>query len=363
MDLSKFNNFYKSASHAKNSGDMETASKHYKLAGLELMKLALNADEEIKGVMMERAEEVIAYAGSLSVEEIVTAEEKEEKIKKLEASKSAGISFEDIAGLEEVKEVIRKKIIYPREHTDIYKKFKVETGGGVLLYGPPGTGKTMIAKAIANEVDAKFFPVKSSDLLSKWYGEAEKNISALFEEVRKEKTAVIFFDEFDSLASKRKENSDVMSRVVNELLSQIDGFGKSDTSLLLLAATNRPWDIDSAMVRSKRFSIKLYIPLPDFEARKYILKKGFEGVPIDEEIDFDKLATETEGFNGADVSEFCNRSKDFVLERCIKAKREDRSIDEEKITKEDVEVTLEDFESSVDMEDIKRLEAFKKGEK
>jgi len=377
VNLSTFNDLYDKATHAKKAGDMVAAKKQYKVAGLELLKLALSAeDEEIKVIMEERAEEVIAYANSL-VNEVPNKGGKEEKNKppakpaNKEPVKTEGedskfipaevpdISFDDVAGLNSVKETVRKRIIYPREHKDVYLRFKVDTGGGVLMYGPPGTGKTMIAKAIAHEVNAKFFSIKGSDLLSKYYGEAEKNISELFDQVRKEKTAVIFFDEFDSLAPTRDSGSAVMSRVVNELLSQIDGFSKSDTTLLLLAATNRPWDIDSAMVRSKRFSVKLYVPLPDAEARKYILVKSFDGIPMDSDVDFDDLAQRIEGFNGADVSEFCNRCKDFVLERCIRAKEEGRDIESEIITKNDVYGTLRNFSSSVKEEDLVKLEEFR----
>lgn len=379
MDLNEFNNFYNKATEAKKAGDFETAKKQYKFAGLALLTLALDADEEIKYIMMERAEEVVSYADSLGIDGSMPSIKKDtpnhESRKNESASKAekngddetefapseiSGMTFDDVAGLQEVKDTIRKRVIYPREHPDVYLKFRVDMGGGVLMYGPPGTGKTMIAKAIASEVGAKFFSIKSSDLLSKWYGEAEKNISALFNQVRKEKAAVIFFDEFDSLAPNRDTGSSgVMARVVNELLSQIDGFQKSDTLLLLLAATNRPWDIDSAMVRSKRFSVKLYIPLPDFEARKHILLKCFEGIPLDGDIDFDDVSQQTEGFNGADVSEFCNRCKDFVLERCIKAKEAGLSIDEEIITKNDIYGTLRTFVSSVKTDDLKNLEIFK----
>jgi transitional endoplasmic reticulum ATPase len=379
VNLGKFNDCYDKAAKAKKAGDLETAKKQYKLAGLALLNLALNADEEIKDIMVERAEEVISYADTLGVDGSIPSKKKDapsyEPRKKESATKAekngdnetefapsevSDMTFDDVAGLQEVKDTIRKRVIYPREHPDVYRKFRVDIGGGVLMYGLPGTGKTMIAKAIASEVGAKFFSIKSSDLLSKWYGEAEKNISALFNQVRKEKVAVIFFDEFDSLSPNRDTGSSgVMSRVVNELLSQIDGFQKSDTLLLLLAATNRPWDIDSAMIRSKRFSVKLYIPLPDFEARKHILKKCFEGIPIDSDIDFDDLSERTEGFNGADVSEFCNRCKDFVLERCIKARDKGLSIEDEIITKNDVYGTLRGFVSSVKAEDAKKIEEFK----
>jgi transitional endoplasmic reticulum ATPase len=183
----------------------------------------------------------------------------------------------------------------------------------------------------------------------------------LFNTARNEKTAVIFFDEFDSISPNRSDvNSSVMPRVVNELLSQIDGFSKSENTLLLLAATNRPWAIDSGVTRSKRFSEKLYIPLPDFEARKYIIIKNFEGIPIEEDINFDDLAEKTEGFNGADVAEFCNRCRDRVLERCVQAKESGENYDDEKIKKDDIYKTLKKFNSSVNPQDIKKFEDFRK---
>ena len=363
MKLDKFDNHYNAAADAKMAGDIVTAKRQYILASLELFSLALVADDELKAIMVERAEEIVVYADSLHVEKNLLSGDNDETVRdvdmKFKSSNSTGVTFKDVAGLQSVKDVIYREVIDPREHAEIYERFKIETGTGVLMYGPPGVGKTMIAQAIANEAGAKFFSIKCSDLLGSLYGEAEKNIADLFNQVRKEKVAIIFFDEFDSIAPKRNiDSSMVMSRVVNELLSQIDGFQKSDTELLLLASTNCPDDIDSAVMRSGRFSVIIGIPLPDKEARKHILEKKLKGLPIDDDIDFDDLAMRTEGFNGADVTEFCNRSKDFARKRSIEAKKKGKGIEDIIITKNDVYGTLRSFSSSVREEDIRKFEEF-----
>jgi len=252
------------------------------------------------------------------------------------------------------------RAIYPIQYAEIYRTFDKDTGGGVLMYGLPGTGKTMIAKAIAHETGAKFFSIRFSDIVSKWFGEAEKNIKKLFETAQKEKFSVIFFDEFESIASKRGSNSSVMPRIVGELLSQIQGFSdkEKENALLLLAATNRPWDIDSAFLRSGRFSELLYIPLPDFESRKYVLLRKFKSkpVPIEDDVDFEDVAQRTDGFNGADVAEFCDKCKEYPIKRCIQNKG---NIDGQYVTKSDIEETPKNFHSSVQKHDIQQLEKFK----
>jgi len=156
------------------------------------------------------------------------------------------IGFNDIAGLEDVKQEIRLKMIYPFAHAELAKKYGIATGGGVLLYGPPGTGKTMIAKAIAHEISATFFVVSPAQMLSKWVGEAEQNVRKLFEAAKGEKTSVIFLDECEALVPKRKsDSSSVMQRVVPQILQELEGFDrKGDRALLFIGATNKPWMLD-----------------------------------------------------------------------------------------------------------------------
>ena len=178
--------------------------------------------------------------------------------------RSPSIRFDDVAGLDDVKQDIRLKMIYPFDHADLAAKFGIRPGGGVLLYGPPGTGKTMLAKATAGEIDAAFFRISPADILSKWVGEAEQNIKKLFDAAASEKRSIIFIDEIEALVpARRDEGSSVMQRVVPQILQGMEGFDKkSGQPILFMGATNVPWQLDPAVLRPGRFDEKVYIPLP-----------------------------------------------------------------------------------------------------
>ena len=263
-----------------------------------------------------------------------------------------GVTFADIAGLEDVKEAIRELIITPFRRADLYKRFGMETGGGVLLYGPPGTGKTMLAQAIATEVDAAFFSVKGSDLISKYVGESEQNVKKLFKAARSLPVSVIFFDEFEVIGRARGNDLQPWSdKLLSELLAQMQGFEKSEGTLLVLAATNMPWTIDSALLRPGRFNRKIYVSLPDPEAREQIVRNCLTGLPVSPDFDYAKVGEITEGFNAADVTEFCNRLKLSAIRRSIE------SGNDEVICMKDVE-NSSSMKSSVDPRDLARLDAF-----
>ncbi len=231
------------------------------------------------------------------------------------------ITFDDVIGLEGVKETVNQMVVYPFKYKKIYDAFKRDSGGGILLYGAPGTGKTMIAKAIASEVDAEFFSIKCSDIASKWYGESERKIKELFSEARKHERSIIFFDEFDSLGINRDgQNSNAVNMVVSELLSQIDGFEGRANTILLITSTNKPWNIDSALLRSGRFSKKIYIDLPNQTSRINLLRHEFKGFPLTE-IDYLEIAKKTDGYSNADIVELCNESKDVAIRRSISLKK------------------------------------------
>ncbi len=229
------------------------------------------------------------------------------------------ISFEDVIGLEDVKEYIKLNVIEPFRNPELYELFKKKAGGGLLLYGPPGTGKTMIAKAIANEVGAALYSIKASDITSKWFGETNQNIAALFKEVRSNDLAVLFIDEIEALTSKRSNNdSGAMSRAVSEFLTQLDGFNEaSDSVVLFLAATNVPNQIDEAILRPGRFDRLIYVPLPNEEARLHILQLMLDGLPIDEDFDIEFIARLTDGYSGADLKGIVNYCKDKAIRRSI----------------------------------------------
>ena len=265
-----------------------------------------------------------------------------------------GIMFKDIAGLIEAKEAFREKVILPFEHPEIFAKYGKKAGGGILLYGLPGTGKTMFAEAAANELNALFISLKCSDIKSKWYGESEQKVKSVFEKARKEKRAIIFFDEFEVLGSKRTDNRDNLNNdLIPEILSQMQGVGtnKVDSTIMVIAATNRPWSIDSAFLRPGRFDEKIYIPLPDYEARKTLFKLQFSKLPV-ENIDYDYLARITENYNGADIKEVCEKLKMQAIKDTL------NKGSEQLITMEYVHAIESTFKSSVSNEDIQRIKEF-----
>ena len=263
-----------------------------------------------------------------------------------------GITFDDIAGLESVKEAVRDQIIMPFRHADLYKRFGLKSGGGILLYGPPGTGKTMLAQAIATEVDGAFFSVKGSDLISKYVGESEQNIKKLFAAARSLPVSVIFFDEFEVIGRARGNDLQPWAdKMLSELLAQMQGFEKSENALLVLAATNMPWVIDSALLRPGRFNRKVYVSLPDTPAREQIVRINMEGLPVGE-LDYASIAGMTEGYNAADVVEFCDRMKLSAVKRSMASGKD------EIICMSDAEYASKDMCSSVDPRDLKRLDEF-----
>ena len=290
-----------------------------------------------------------------------SSEDSQDDGKEWQSAEIPNVHFDDIVGLEDVKKAIRVRMIYPIKHPEIYKLYNKTSGGGLLMYGPPGTGKTMIAKAIACEVGAKFYAIKGSDLRSKWVGESEKNISSLFETARQDDLAIIMIDEIDTILGKRGEDKH-NDKVVNEFLQQIDGFMGRSPNLLLLAATNRPWDIDSAAMRSGRFSEKIYVPLPDKEARTYLFEKNLAGVPISSDVDIAKLASLTDGYSGADISEICDKAKVEPLLKSI-ALQEAGKFDEDslcKVTTDDIVSAIKTVRKASNKEEIKKFEDFAK---
>ena len=273
---------------------------------------------------------------------------------KYQPVESPGVTFDDIVGLDEAKERIYRTIILPIERPDLFESMNLDTGDGILLYGPPGTGKTMFAQAVATEINAAFFSVKVSDIDSMHVGESENNIRELFETARAFDTAVIFFDEFDALGMSRDIgfNQDIYGRSITELLAQMQGFTRSPTTLILLAATNRPWDIDAALKRPGRFGCQVYIGLPDEQAREVMFEKQFSGVSVSDEVDFTSLAEATEGFNGADIKELCREIK---MNSIIRNKNKKTAT----VIDRDVTEALKKVRPSVNTESLKRYEDYK----
>lgn len=211
------------------------------------------------------------------------------------------IGFNEVGGMEKVKKEIELKIIKPLEHAEMYKTYGKKIGGGILLYGPPGCGKTFIAKATAGEINANFINVGLSDILDMWIGQSEKNLHQIFEKARYNAPCVLFFDEIDALGASRSDMRQSSGRhIINQFLMELDGVENDNDGVLILGATNTPWNLDSAFRRPGRFDRIIFVPPPDEQAREEIIKLKMEGKPA-ADIDFEKIAKKTKDFSGADI--------------------------------------------------------------
>ena len=262
------------------------------------------------------------------------------------------LRFADVAGLEDVKEDIRLKMIYPFEHPELAERFDIRAGGGILLYGPPGTGKTMLAKATAGEIDATFFRISPADVLSKWVGEAEQNIKKLFDAAAAEPRSIIFIDEIEALVpARRDEGSSVMQRVVPQILQGVEGFDKkAGRPILLMGATNVPWQLDPAILRPGRFDEKVFIPLPDLPARRAMLDMYLGNRPVADDLDLDALAARLDSYSGADIRYLCDRAATIPFLRSV------ASGEEGEITNGVIADVLKDTPPSVTPEMLGRFE-------
>lgn len=228
------------------------------------------------------------------------------------------VTFAGVGGMERVKEEIRLKIIHPLTHPDLYKAYGKSVGGGILMYGPPGCGKTHLARATAGEVKARFIAVGINDVLNMWMGESERNLHEIFDQARQSTPCVLFFDEVDALGASRTDLKHSAGRqLVNQFLAELDGFQAKNDGLLILAATNAPWHIDSAFRRPGRFDRILFIPPPDAPARSAILRILLTGKPT-ESIDHDHLAKKTDGFSGADLKNLVDVAIEAKLREAMK---------------------------------------------
>lgn len=227
------------------------------------------------------------------------------------------VTFKDIGGLTELKQTIDMKIIKPFQHPEMFARFKKKSGGGIMLYGPPGCGKTFISKATAGECSAYFRSVGLTDVLSPYMGVSEENLSNIFSTARKRKPCVLFFDELDTLGFNRAKSASGTTRsVVNQLLVELEGIDTDTDKLLVIGATNMPWDVDEALRRPGRFDRAIFVYPPDIEAREEIFKLKLSGRPIDT-IDYSILAANSEFFSGADIEYVVEVAAEKVLEEIV----------------------------------------------
>lgn len=229
------------------------------------------------------------------------------------------ITFKDVGGMEKVKEEIRLKIIHPLTHSELYRAYGKPIGGGILMYGPPGCGKTYLARATAGEIKAGFIAVGINDVLDMWIGNSERNLHELFEQARSHKPCVLFFDEVDALGASRGDMRHHAGRqLINQFLAEMDGIKTSNEGVLILAATNAPWHLDSAFRRPGRFDRILFVPPPDAAARAAILRLQCRGKPV-EEIDYDHIARKADNFSGADLQAVVDVAVERKLEEAMKS--------------------------------------------
>lgn len=288
------------------------------------------------------------------------------------------VTWDDIGGLEKVKKELQETVQYPVEHPEKFLKYGMSPSKGVLFYGPPGTGKTLLAKAIANECNANFISIKGPELLTMWFGESEANVRDVFDKARAAAPCVMFFDELDSIAKARGgslgDAGGAGDRVLNQLLTEMDGMN-TKKNVFIIGATNRPDQIDPALLRPGRLDQLIYIPLPDEVSRLAILKAALRKSPIADDVDLTYLAKSTHGFSGADLTEICQRAAKLAIRESIEAdiqrQREKREEDDDNKMEEDAEedpvpeITKEHFEDamkfarrSVSDQDIRRYEMF-----
>lgn len=228
------------------------------------------------------------------------------------------IKFEDVGGMDDIKKEIDLKIIQPLKHPDIYKAYGKKVGGGILIYGAPGCGKTYIARATAGEVNASFISVSLDEILDMFIGNSEKNLHEIFELARQNTPCVLFFDEIDALGASRSDMKQSGGRhLINQFLQELDGMESENEGILVLGATNTPWNLDSAFRRPGRFDRIIFIPPPDESARETIFKLKLKDKPKDG-IDYSALAKKTPDYSGADIEAIIDIAIELKLEQALK---------------------------------------------
>ena len=251
------------------------------------------------------------------------------------------VKWDDIGGLEDVKQELKEAVEWPLKNPDSFKNLGVKPPKGILIYGAPGTGKTLLAKAVANESDANFILVKGPEMLSKWVGESEKAVRAVFKKARQTAPTIIFFDEVDSIAPRRGISSDshVSERVVNQILTEMDGL-ENLQDVVVIAATNRPDMLDTALLRPGRFDRIILCPAPDKKTREEIFKVHTKGMPL-KDVRIGELAEKTEGYVGADIEAICREAAIFALRKDIKSTKVSMKNFEQALNKVNPSITKE----------------------
>ncbi|MDO5827082.1 MAG: CDC48 family AAA ATPase [Methanobrevibacter sp.] len=298
--------------HGFVGADLEALSKEAAMRVVRRIIPDLNSDDEVPPEVFEKL--------------IVTKDDFKTALKEIQPSalrevlvQVPNVSWDDVGGLDDAKQELKEAVEWPLKYPDKFEKFGIKPPKGTLLYGIPGTGKTLLAKAVANESDANFIAIKGPELLSKWVGESEKGVREVFRKARQTAPTVIFFDEIDSIASNRGAeagDSGVTKRVVNQLLTEMDGLEELD-DVAIIAATNRPDILDPGLVRPGRFDRHIKVDTPDEESRLAIFKVHTKDMPLAKDVKLSRLAKNTEGYVGADIEAVCREAAMLTLREDI----------------------------------------------
>jgi len=249
------------------------------------------------------------------------------------------VSWDDVGGLKKAKQILEEAVEWPLTKPEVFKRMGIHAPRGVLLYGPPGTGKTLLAKAVAHESNANFISIKGPEVMSKWVGESEKAVRELFKKARQVAPTIVFLDELDSIAPMRGRDagSHVIDSVVNQLLTSIDGL-ESMEGVVVVGATNRPDIIDPGLLRPGRFDRLILIPVPDKDARLEIFRIHTKNMPLDKDVNLEKLAETCGNFSGADIEGLCREAAMLSIRKDINAK---------KVRKEDFDMAMKNIRASI----------------
>ena len=316
--------------HGFVGADLEVLSKEAAMRSLRRILPEINLDEDkISSEILQKIE--------------ITSDDFREALKEVRPSalrevqvQIPDVSWDDVGGLDELKDELREAVEWPIKHKDAYDYVNVETPKGVLLHGPPGTGKTLIAKALAKMTESNFISIKGPELLSKWVGESEKGVREIFRKARQAAPCIIFLDEVDSLVPRRgsgNSDSHVTENIVSQILTEIDGLEELH-NVLIIGATNRLDIVDEALLRPGRFDRIIKVGNPDSKGRKHIFEIHTKKKPLESHVDIKKLVEVTDGFSGAEIASITNRAALVALKRYVSGKSQ--NIKEIKITQQDL---------------------------
>lgn len=361
------------AVNADNDGKYQEALNLYLQAAEILVEMGkITGNPRLKQTYEQRAKEYISRSKSLkplikrkakvgsskssSKTDDDEDDELDESIASSIVSEKPDITLDDVAGLRIAKRALREAIVLPLMRPDLFTGSR-QPWRGILLHGPPGCGKTMIAKATAGDIDATFFNISAATLVSKFLGESEKLVKKLYEIAKEKQPSIIFIDEVDSLTQTRGEGEhDAMRRVKTQLLTSMEGLSSSkEDRVVTIGATNVPWEIDSAFRR--RFQKRIYVPLPDEEAREVIFKVNSKGIELDDSVNFNSLADISEGFSGSDIANIC---RDAVMTPIRELDSSDlindTNIGARAVIQNDYLLSLEGVSKSVSKNELRKFE-------